>query len=299
MSTPQTAMFLSSEKLQIIRGVVSGGKVLIQGALELDVDPGAVINGMITDPMVVRSLLDRLQGWDMRKLRLVVDSGLVLVKSAAVPKLNQKQLMAFTERELSDFSSSYEDLVYDYSVLDGGQGSGGGRILCCAAERKLIGGYQELFQGTSARLLSVDFSVNAACKLTGIMPELAGKTYILSVLDGSNMVSMLFERNQYIFSSRFRLFSERGTPGFFTELAEKVSSLIQFNKSQKSENQIETAYFCGLRENEIPVCGDISRQFMIETGVFPNSAAVQANLPDNAEFRLANLLFAVGCLIRK
>jgi hypothetical protein len=65
------------------------------------------------------------------------------------------------------------------------------------------------------------------------------------------MLSILFENGLYIFSTRSRLMADRGTDAFAGELSSKLSSLIQFNKSQKSEYVLNMSLYAGLDEYEL------------------------------------------------
>lgn len=87
-------------------------------------------------------------------------------------------------------------------------------------------------------------------KLTNELVDTADKTYVISVIDGNNVSSYLFENNHYTFSNRTRLFSDRGTYEFIMEMNSNISQLIQFSKSKRSQYTIETAYFCGLDDEE-------------------------------------------------
>ena len=86
----------------------------------------------------------------------------------------------------------------------------------------MLTSYIELFDATGIRLKSVDISINALHKLTQELADLNGKTYIVSVLDGNNVSSYLFEKNHYTFSNRTRLFSERGTQAFISEMNSNI-----------------------------------------------------------------------------
>ena len=227
----------------------------------------------------------------------------ILVKNIRVPQLSRKELLKVAKDELADIDGSYEDLIYDYSVLQSSfeeEEKKGGEILCCAVERKLLTSYIELFDATGIRLKSVDISINALHTLTQELADLNGKTYIVSVLDGNNVSSYLFEKNHYTFSNRTRLFSERGTQAFISEMNSNISQLIQFSKSKQSPYPIERAYFCGLDDaEELMVFESIRSNLNLQAEQFPDSKIVYVTGDHYKDFHLHDYVFPVGCLIRK
>ena len=50
-------------------------------------------------------------------MRLVVDSGQILVKCAVLPKVSHKQILQFVKDEFIDVESQYTDLLYDYAII--------------------------------------------------------------------------------------------------------------------------------------------------------------------------------------
>lgn len=77
------------------------------------------------------------------------------------------------------------------------------------------------------------------------------QSYSIYVMDGNNLLYALFENGKYVFSSQSRLMSERNTESLTIELNGKISSLSQFNKSQKSGFTMDQAYFAGVSPEEV------------------------------------------------
>lgn len=296
-------VYISSQSIQLISGSADGGDMIsIENFATLPIGEGAMINGVITDEQDVKDVLEQLKEQGIHECQLVIDSGQILSKNVIVPFMNKKELIQFTKDELSSIDASYTDLIYDYSVLatkceDGKTGE----ILCCGVERKLIGSYIDLFASVNIKLKGIDISINAVNKLTQELPELENKTYIISILDGNNVSSFLFEKNKYVFSNRSRLFSERGTDAFNIEMSGTISQLIQFNKSQHSEHAIEIAYFCNLQEDEeLLVYSRIENSLNIKAERFPTSSAfLVKDSMKKANFALHQYILPAGGMIRK
>ena len=300
----ENVIYISSHGVQLISG--SNDKedmIKVDAFREYPLAEGAMINGVITDDTPILVILKEMRSNGITTARLLIDSGQILTKNVDVPILKKKELLQITRDELSDIEGSYEDLVYDYCVLRPKyeDGKKGGVILCCAIERKLLASYIELFENAEITLKGIDISVNALQKLTNELVDMADKTYVISVIDGNNVSSYLFENNHYTFSNRTRLFSDRGTYEFIMEMNSNISQLIQFSKSKRSQYTIETAYFCGLDdEEEQKVFKNIRENLDIEAKEFPNSKIIYITDKSREKaFQLHDYVFTVGCLIRK
>lgn len=299
------AIYISSHSIQYVEGSCEESDVIrLDNFKEVPLPEGAMINGIITDEALVSQALHELKEDRITSARLVIDSGAILTKNITVPFLNKKELMVIVKDEFSDIDETYEDLIYDYSVLRESydeEETKGGEILCCAMERKLLASYLELFQHEKIQLKSVDVSLNALHKLTQELPDFHNKNYILTVLDNNNLSSYLFEHNKYTFSNRTRLFSERGSNEFITEMNSNVSQLIQFNKSRKSPYAIDTVYLCGIQgEEEQVIFESLKKNLNIDALPFPNAHSIYiADKAKAASFQLHNYVISLGCLIRK
>lgn len=296
-------VYISSHAIQLIKGSCEQDDVIkVQSCTEVALDENAIINGVITDEQQVTKGLQTLAASGVRSCRLVIDSGQILMKNIEIPMLKKREIKDVVKHALSDIDSSYEDLMYDYSVLSTRLENKRNKaeILCCGMERKLLASYVEVFENAGIRLLSVDVSVNALLKLTQELNDFINKTYIVSVVDANNVSSYLFIENHYVFSKRARLFSERGSDAFITEMISTVSQLMQFGKSNYSI-PVSYAYFCGLNEQENAVVNESVRSNLhIEAGVFPNAKLISLmDKEERKKFQLHACVYAVGALIRK
>ncbi|WP_416325814.1 pilus assembly protein PilM [[Eubacterium] hominis] len=296
-------IFISNHNVQVIKGSCDRNDMIkVDDYKQYELTEGCMINGIITDDQPIKEILDTIKGNGVNSCRLVIDSGQIIVKNMNIPILKGKEIIKIVQDELASVEQGNEEMIYDYSVLRKNyEDQPGGEILCCSLEKKLLTSYIDLFSSAGIILTTVDISVNALMKLTQELPDLEHQTYIVSILDGNNVSSYLFEDNHYTFSNRSRLFSERGTNAFITEMSSNISQLIQFNKSKRSLYTIETAYFCGLEDEEEPIIFDnIRRSLNINAETFPDSKVVY--LTDKTleyDFRLHDAVYPIGSLIRK
>lgn len=298
-----TSVYLSNEQVLVVNGKATKNKIKVKSFLTRALPEGTMINGVITNEAAAKAVLTQLRRerrLPKKDVRLVIDSGSVLLKLEKVPALGPKKLLEYTKNAFSEVAESHENLLYDYSVVvPRNKGTRGGTVLCSAVESQFIESYIELFSAAGIQLYSINIALNCVVKLAHYLNELAKKTYILCTIDGNIVISSLFLEGQYSFSNRSRLFSERGTEESATEIGRTISSLVQFNKSQKSGSEVTSVYLCGLYQGESALCHTITAELGIETSPLPHCAAVtyrkQKGKPG---FELSSYLFATGNLLK-
>lgn len=299
-----TSVYLSNEEVIVIRGTAYSRTLKIRRFQSVPMPKGAIINGMITDEEAIKAILAQLRrrgALSARNVRLVIDSSLVMVKVENVPVLPRRRLMEFTKNTFAEMVETHGELLCDYSVIDAENWNGRGcAILCSAMEKSMAEMYIRLFREAGVELGSIDISLNSLIKLLKYSHELSRRTFILSVLDASYMSSFLFINGQYIFVRSNRLLCERESHDSFAEISSVISSILQFNKAQKSEYDITSVYFCGLSDRETGLCHEISSSLNIDSLPFlPCHAIGVKNKILKSGFKPSNYLFAIGNLIKK
>lgn len=296
----ETVIHLTSNSLKVVEGFINNSSMIkIENFEEYAFLEGTMLNGVIMEEDNVKDVLRLLCQKGIRQARLVVDSGQILRKHAIVPKLKHSEVLQLCKDELNTVEGDYEDLIYDYTILQEElENQDGMEILCCAMEKKFLQSYIDLFEEMNIKLLSIDIATNALFKLTHIMPELKDKTYAVSIIDGNDVSSSLFVNNKLVFTNRSRLFSERGSVAFVTELTTNITQLIQFNKSQYKDTDIDIVYFCGLDEYEETMVYDVVKNTLdVRADCFVSTRQVMCSLLK--PFALHQYVCAVGSLIRK
>jgi len=247
----QTLVYFSNDGIQVLQGIIKGGRLNISNFKTLPVEAGALINGVITNEEVIKlTIAEALKESPhlFKNMKLVIDSSLIATKNVEVPKLKPKELAAVAATEFEDTAGNYDALVVDYTHIPGPAGN---HLFCCGVEKRVLESYITLFASLKIQIKSIDVGLNTLIQYVTATKDYKGMTFALNILDGKNLVSLLFENGIYIFSNRSRLLSERGTDAFADELSGKLSSLIQFNKSQKSEHTLNMSLYAGLDEYEL------------------------------------------------
>ncbi len=247
----QTLVYFSNDGIQVLQGIIKKGHLNISNFKTLPVEAGALINGVITNEEVVKEAVAGALKENpklFKNMKLVIDSSLIATKTIEVPKLKPKELTALAAVEFEDNAGNYDELVVDYANMAGFTGN---NIFCCGVEKRVLESYIALFASLKIQIQSIDVGLNTLIQYVSATRDFKGMTFALNILDGKNLVSLLFENGIYIFSNRSRLLSERGTAALADELSGKLSSLIQFSKSQKSEHTLNMSLYAGLDEFEL------------------------------------------------
>lgn len=297
-----TSVYLSNENIVVVTGKASEKNIRITSFDAIKLLEGTVINGMVINDEAVRAHLIHLRSNGIlpkKNVRLVIDRSSVLVKFLKIPKMNKKNILSFVENSFSGAAKSRNELIYDYSVIESSQAKENGNlILGTAIEKAFVEDYVHLFTSACIQLNSIDIALNSIIKFQRYFDEYKNKNFITSFVDAENIFSLLFINGKYSFSNRYRLISKRGTPESIAELSSFLSSIIQFNMTQKNNSEIEFAIFCGLHECEDGLCSELSNNLNIK--VMPLTECSQLVIDKRiAEKKpeILNNFFAVANLI--
>lgn len=293
----ETSLYISNEKLYAVTGGETGRKLTIRSYAETPLPAGSVLNGTITDEGQFVAALSRLSetAGRLKNVRLLLNSSQIYVKRTVLPKLPKKKLMELVAGEFADLDHDADDeLVYDCMVL-GENGAGqGNTMFACAAKRSLIASYAELFAAQKIGVSCIDATQSAMIKLVRLLMP-ADETFVVLSFDGNMLDATLFIQNQFRFNNRTRLIAERGTAECTGEISRMVSSIIQFNSSERSGQSIGHVYVLGAHGNEQAMLQSLTTAYDIpaETLADPGGRIVA---PD-AAFPLSEYALAAGNLM--
>lgn len=256
-----TTVYFSNAYIRVMSASADKKGITVSKFASLPVEHGALINGAITNENEIKLMLARLwqeNDFPTNNIDIVIDSSSIMTKRLVVPKTNDANILSIVSKEFGEVESNSE-LIFDYFVLTPSLKEGGAEIIACAAERGFISGYIELFSalGEKVKISSIDYVLDCGIKFWQFVSEFKEKTAIVAVLDGNILSLTLFVNGRYRFNNRTRLIDERGFPGSVDEIAGLLSSMIQFNRSERSGFDISDIYFCGLTEDEDDLCRNI------------------------------------------
>ena len=110
---------------------------------------------------------------------------------------------------------------------------------------------------------------------------------------------MLFVDGAFAFFSSTRLFSARGTEESYAEIGRIVSSLMQFNASQRNGRAVGDVWFGGLTQAETApgaLVDTVAQSFSVTARVFGGSAQIKGTYGKGGAFPAAQYLCCVGDL---
>ena len=147
-------------------------------------------------------------------------------------------------------------------------------VLATRVEQSVIAGYAALAKAAGFKLTCIDLGLAAPIKAVRTIPALQNDTFVVLQFDDDTISACLFVQGQYTYSTRSRLFNPRGTAESGTEIAQKLSGLIQFHIASKSEHQIDTVYFAGADAKDFTVCRPGCEALALKVEQFPDSPTV-------------------------
>lgn len=291
-----TSIYISNEKIDIVQGSVKSKKIKINNVIDIPITEGAIINGVITDEYEISEKLkeafDKNPSLD-KNILLTVDSGSIYVKKLTVPAISAKKLRNIIKDNFSEIEG-YEDFLYDFATLDMGEKKDGALVLACAVERELIESYYDIFKKLNIKIKKINISHACAISLISKVGTYLNDTFVISILDKNNMSNLLFVNGVYSYSNRTRLVEHRGSDACASEISNILSSLIQFNKSEKNGTEIENFYFCGVNENENGLFETLTRDLERNVSEFKTQDNI---IFRDKKFSAAEHFYAIGNLI--
>jgi hypothetical protein len=282
----ETLVFFSNRGIEVIKGVKGKGRLTIEAVNHFPLEEGAMLNGVITDVEMVESVLKEAVQSNQKlfqNVKLIIDSSLIAIKNIEIPTLKKKDMEKLVATEFEDSAGNYEDLVVDYTMIPGPKKD---NMLCIGLEKGVLETYVSLFKRMKIKIKSIDVGLNTILQYITQTKDYQKMTLAINVVDGKNMLSLLFYEGRYIFSNRSRLLADRGTESFAMELSDKLSSLIQFHKSQKLESELSMSVYAGLDELELEMLRNSVYDQEMNLFLVPQTPniAVKAQLQDNYIF---------------
>lgn len=297
------SVYFSEDAIHVLLGK-RGRTVKVIACQILPLKPGTLINDVVTEDDQLKEVLMKIRDQYPKyrdKVRLVLGNSRILTKTMQVPALPARHILEIAKRELQTCFNISEDMVYDYTTLKTRNSDNkGGTILAVAVKRELIDSFTKLFQECGMELREADIALNAILGLTRSMRYLEKETYILSVLDGRSILSFVFIEGDYMYSNRFRLTMGEEGPETGLELSIHLSSLLQFNRSQRNEKEIKKIYLCGVRkERESASIAFLQAEIGKDVEISILDGPETYHAVQGIDYRLCDYPFATGTLCRK
>ena len=293
-----TSLYLCSRTVYAAVGSPTADGARITAAAQMQLPEGCLINGVITNEA---DLADALKAFFAQnklptsRVALIAGGSQFMHRILSLPAMSEKKRMAVLSHELSTGGAETKAPLDDYMPLSRDAKTRTDTVLAARVEQSVIAGYDALAKAAGFKLTCIDLVLAAPIKAVRTIPDLQQKTFVLLQFDDDTISATLFVRGQYSYSTRSRLFNPRGSVESGTEIAQKLSGILQFHIANKSEHQIGTVYFAGSTAEDFAVCRPGCEALGLAVEIFPDSPAVK--LPSGTH--LADVLYAAGNLIAR
>jgi hypothetical protein len=210
-------------------------------------------------------------------------------------------VLELIKRDFGQYSDEETDGIYDFVVLNPKAASGGVTIFAVGVGRAFLQTYKTVLVGAGYDLKNINIGINCTIKLARFLPQLRSGTYILVQADGRHLSLTLFENGEYRISNSYRLMNDAGTPEWYSEVGNNLSSMIQFNKGQRSAADISSAYFAGITENQLSALQTSLTYLGIDIKELNlrDSLSVGGKAAEKGAFNPGEYLFNIGNLLKK
>ena len=163
---------------------------------------------------------------DLSRVRLILPSTMCSTKMIQIPYAKGKQLDTMARREMEE---AFRSEIMDYAVVEAEKT---GMSLCCGSvEETVLKQFREMLSALDIEAAEVSVPMEGYLRVLSNLEAYKEKTAIFLFFEEGGMTSVLTQDGQYRYSSKSRLFSERGTLDFGTEIIRSISGILQFEVS--------------------------------------------------------------------
>lgn len=291
-----TSLYLCNSTVYAAVGTPAPNGAKVTDVCQTDLPEGCLINGIITNEAELTAALQGFfaaNGLPTQRVALAAGGSQFNHRLLTLPRMNEKKRAVVLQRELSAGGADVTAPLDDYMLLSTDKKTKADTVLATRVESSVIETYIALAKDSGFKLCSIDLALAGQIKLVRATPALADKTFVVLQFDGDSLIAGLYEDGQYKYSTRSRLFNPRGTEASGTEIAQKLSGIVQFQTAAKSGHAITAVYLGGATPADVDACRPGCAALQLELAEYPETPNIK--LP--AGVRLADTMLAVGNLI--
>lgn len=227
------------------------------------------------------------EGLPKGKVKLILAPS---VSSQRVQRMSYAKGKALKKMVTRAMKTAFESSVSDFGVIHGNKKTG---VVVCAAgcDGDELKDLLSFCAKLGINVDSVTVSIEGLLRVINSVKAYRGKTAMYLFFDGYAVTTILYKEGIYLYSSRTRIFSERGTTNFGVEMQRTVSGILQFYTTTKPEDNLTELYYAGCDDDDFIVAVDGINALGLEV------RPMRADLPfkcDNVEDNLV----AIGALIK-
>lgn len=233
------------------------------------------------------ALLKYKQEHDPSAVKLVLPAIYSSARMTQIPYASGRQLTKMAGNVLNENAG---EGVADYGVIQSDRKAG--VSLCCgSADESVMKQVLGICKELSLKVKEITVPMEGYLRLFSQMKEYRQNTAIYLIFEESSVISLLYREGTYVYSTRSRIFSERGTLDFGTEIVRNISGILQFYSTTKSEVPITEVYYAGCQDDDFAV--SVDGILGMNLSVHP----IRLNLPFDAEGEPEDWLACIGAMI--
>ena len=284
-------LYLSNKLVQVVEAKSKGKTVTVQNVWQEEAPEGSIINGIITDEDIfltwIRDFFAKNK-LPKKEISLVVNSSQFNHKVLEFPGIQDAEIKKMIPREFAEHRT--DSTLFTYYILEKDKDSKMQHVLATAVEKELLLTYVNFFKQADIEISSIDSEINALVRLFSNSPEIKDKTCLIQILDGREVISMLFVKGRYYYSQKNRLLSQDLMEELPKELLSIRDKLFQFVTSQQIKEPIQAIYLCGQGQSEL-------KRSMEEDKIFPGEKVIFEEKP--VKKKRIEFMYPIGILLGK
>lgn len=221
-------------------------------------------------------------------VKLVLPASYSSSRMTQIPYATGRQLTKMAEKVMAD--QSMEDAVYDYAVVQADKKKG--TSLCCGGvDANVIATLVGMCSELQIKVKDITIPMEGYLKVLAQAKAYKNKTAIFLIFEENSVTSILFQEGVYLYSTRSRIFSERGTLNFGTEIVRSISGIMQFYSTTNSMVPITDVYYAGCNADDFEVSIEGIQNMNLQV------APMQVEIPVTAGQKAEDWLNCIGALI--
>jgi len=248
----KASIHISTNIVEVLSYTKTGSNVTVKDYFTYALPEECVINGVILDGNPIIEGLRALKSEQPQLFKdasLILDGSFVYSKRINVPaKLNKWMYDQVIRDEFAEMATDAENLLCDHYPL-GVNEDGSKQVLACAVEKAHVETYLSILKTAGIEPTKVRLGIQAILRYIGSRSELKEQPFILNIVDGELLISIIFQNGVSVFQSRSRLYGDdRAT--LMQNTLDGLSGIIQFNRSQNF-NDIKQCYYLGVSDSDM------------------------------------------------
>ena len=241
----KVSIYFSAEQILMIGHDGGAAKKFIAHPLS----EGVVYNGAIIDSGMLVDALNKIKagnaGLFKGEVSLIIDGSSILMRRVSTPKLNAKSYKQLVRDEFSDTAQDAGEIVCGYRELRVGENA----IIGFSANREQVEKYISVFSDAGIKLSAIHIGMEAIISFVETKPAMQTGTFVLNLVDGMTMLTMLFVSGINVFMSRSRLYGE-DREQMLGNILDNLNGIVQFTQSQRV-GELTRSYYLGLNAEEL------------------------------------------------